>query len=138
MSDALYRKELLRLAADAHGAGHLSGPHKMGVAHNPTCGDRVSVELALDAGGRITAVAHETKACVLAQASAAILGRDLKGRTREDVETLHNNVVAMLTGGDVPAPPFDAYAAFDGAAEVKARHRCVLLPLEAVLKAFEE
>ena len=27
MSDPLYKKEILRLAADAHGAGHLAEPH---------------------------------------------------------------------------------------------------------------
>ncbi|MBI3678457.1 MAG: iron-sulfur cluster assembly scaffold protein [Proteobacteria bacterium] len=137
MSDPLYRKEVLRLAADAHGAGRLTGPHRTGVAHNPTCGDKVSVDLALDAGGHIAALAHETKACVLSQASASILGRDLKGLTRAEVEKLRADVSAMLTGGSAPASPFDAYSAFDGVAEVKSRHRCVLLPIEAVLKAFE-
>ncbi len=40
MADPLYKKEILRLAADAHGAGRLGEPHVTGVAHNPTCGDR--------------------------------------------------------------------------------------------------
>jgi nitrogen fixation NifU-like protein len=137
VSDPLYRKEVLRLAADAHGAGHLSESHHTGVAHHPTCGDKVTVELALDAGGRVTVLAHETKACVLSQASASILGRDLKGRTRGDIEKLRADVSAMLAGGTPPAAPFDAYTAFDGVTDVKSRHRCVLLPIEAVLKAFE-
>jgi NifU-like protein involved in Fe-S cluster formation len=137
VSDPLYRKEVLRLAADAHGAGHLSNPRHTGIAHNPTCGDKVSVELALDSSGHITALAHETKACVLSQASASILGRDLKGHARGDVEKLRDDVTAMLNGGSVPAAPFGSYSVFDGVADVKARHRCVLLPIEAVLKAFE-
>jgi nitrogen fixation NifU-like protein len=139
MSDPLYRKEILRLAADAHGAGHLTEPHVTAVAHNPTCGDKVTVDLSVDADGHVTAMAHETKACVLAQASASILGQSLKGASREDIETLANDVAAMLvTKAPPPAAPFDAYAAFDGAVEHRTRHRCVMLPVEAVLAAFEE
>ena len=138
MSDPLYRKEILRWAADAVGAGQLSGPHVTATAHNPACGDKVSVELVLDSDGRITAIAHDTKACVLAQASASILGQSLKGATREDAEILANDIAAMLIAKAAPpAAPFDTYAAFDGAVEHRTRHRCVMLPVEAVLAAFE-
>ena len=138
MSDPLYRKEILRLAADAIGAGHLSDPHVTATAHNPTCGDKVTVDLSIDADGRVTRMAHDTKACVLAQASASILGRSLPGASREDVEGLANDIAAMLvTKATPPASPFEAYAAFDGAVEHRTRHRCVMLPVEAVLAAFE-
>jgi len=138
MSDPLYKKEILRLAADAHGAGHLSEPHVTGSAHNPACGDKVSVELVLDAEGRVTAIAHDTKACVLAQASASILGQALKGASRDDVEELAN-AVAMMLGTHAPPPdaPFDGYSAFEGVVEHRNRRQCVLLPINAVLNAFE-
>jgi nitrogen fixation protein NifU and related proteins len=137
MSDPLYRKELLRLAADAHGAGRLDGPHITGVAHNPACGDKVTVDLAL-ADGHIAAIAHDTKACVLAQASSSILGRTLAGASRADVEALQSAIEAMLAQhGTPPASPFEDYSVFDGTVEFTSRHRCVLLPLEAVLAAFD-
>ncbi|HEY8948904.1 MAG TPA: iron-sulfur cluster assembly scaffold protein [Rhizomicrobium sp.] len=138
MSDPLYKKEILRLAADAHGAGHLSGPHVSGDVHNPACGDKVSVDLSLDADGRILAIAHDTKACVLAQASASILGQALKGASRDDVEDLAN-AVGMMLGAKARPPdaPFDAYSAFEGVVEHRNRRQCVLLPIDAVLKAFE-
>jgi NifU-like protein involved in Fe-S cluster formation len=137
MSDPLYKKELLRLAADATGAGRLPNPDATGDAFNPTCGDRVIVDLTLK-DGRIEAIAHDTKACVLAQASASILGGSLKGATQDDVERLANDIAAMLvTKSAAPAPPFDGYAAFEGATDHRNRHRCVLLPVEAVLAAFD-
>lgn len=138
MSDPLYKKEILRLAADAHGAGHLSEPHVTGSAHNPACGDKVSVELALGADGRVTAIAHDTKACILAQASASILGQALKGASRDDVEDLAN-ALAMMLGANAPPPdtPFESYAAFEGVVEHRNRRQCVLLPINAVLNAFE-
>ena len=105
MSDPLYRKELLRLAADAHGAGRLKEPDVTGHAHNPACGDKVTVDLDL-ADGRIVQIAHNTKACVLAQASASILGRALRNKNRSDVEQLREAIVAMLAAhGPAPSPP---------------------------------
>jgi nitrogen fixation NifU-like protein len=138
MSDPLYRKEILRLAADAHGAGRLAQADATGTAHNPACGDKVTVDLTLDDSGCVSAIGHDTKACVLSQASASILGRALKTANQEDVEALANQVAAMLVAqGPPPSPPFDAFAAFEGAVEHRNRHRCVLLPIEAVLAAFE-
>jgi nitrogen fixation protein NifU and related proteins len=136
LSDPLYKKELLRLAADAHGAGRLAGAHGTGHAHNPVCGDRVIVDVRLE-GGRITELCQETKACVLTQASASILGQRLKGATRDDTERLRDAVATMLNGGPVPDVPFADYAVFDAALAYPSRHVCVLLPIAAALAAFD-
>jgi NifU-like protein involved in Fe-S cluster formation len=130
--DLLYRRDLLRLAADVSHAGHLPAPHASGTAHNPTCGDKVSVDLNLE-HGRIVALAHDTHACVLAQASAALLARLGPGRTPPDMEALAGAVEAMLAGGPAPAPD---YAAFNGVTALPGRHTCVMLPLRAALAAL--
>jgi len=130
--DPLYRREILRLAADATGAGHLPAPDACATVQNPACGDRVTVELAL-ADGRVTGLAHTTQACVLTQASAALLAAQADGRDRAGLVVLADEVRAFLKGG--PAP--DGYGVFDGVAGHAGRHVCVLLPLEAALKALE-
>jgi len=131
--DPLYRRVLLRLAADAEGAGHLPRPDGVGSAHNPACGDRVTVEVAL-ADGRITALAHDTQACILTQASAALLARAV-GQDRAGLERLSAGLRTMLAGAPPPGPGYDA---FDGVAAHAGRHACVLLPVEAALKALED
>ena len=136
MSDPLYKKELLRLAADATGSGRLTVPCETGHAHNPACGDKVTMDVAI-AEGRIVGVAHHTQACVLTQAAAAIIGAEIAGLSKDEVLALHRDVAAMLTGGKPPPAPFDVFKVFDGVADHKARHKCVLLPLEAVLAAFD-
>jgi NifU-like protein involved in Fe-S cluster formation len=138
MSDPLYAKDLLRLAANATGAGRLNPSNAQGHAHNPTCGDRVSVTLRLDDAGRITAMAHETQACVLAQASAAILGAHLPGADIDAVQILRAQVAQMLREGPVPPLPFSDYSALTGAARFRNRHTCVLLPIDAVLDALSK
>lgn len=138
MSDPLYAKDLLRLAANAAGAGKLTPFHAEGLAYNPACGDRVSVTLRLDNEGHVTAMAHETSACVLAQASASILGAHLADQDASAVRTLRRQVAAMLYEGDPPPPPFGDYAALTGAASYRSRHVCVLLPIDAVLDALRK
>ena len=130
--DPLYRREILRLAADAAGAGHLPAPDAIGTAHNPACGDRVTVELALT-GGRVTALAHASQACVLTQASAALLAGAAPGLTGSALASLAERVQAFLKGA--PAP--DGYGVFDGVAGHAGRHTCVLLPFQAALTALK-
>ncbi len=132
--DPLYRREILRLAADARGAGRLNLPDASGSAHNPACGDRVSVELKMESG-RIVALAHQTQACILTQASAALLADTAAGQDRDGLARLASGIRGMLAGGPAPAP---GYGAFDGVAAHPGRHVCVLLPLEAALKALEQ
>lgn len=136
MSDPIYRRELLRLAADAVGAGRLEAPHGSATLHNPACGDRITVDIKLE-NGRIVALTHHVQACVLTQASAAILGAEAEGLDRAGLSALRESVAEMLEGGQIPDPPFGAYGAFQGVAEHKGRHVCVLLPLDAALEAME-
>ena len=132
LSDPLYRRELLRLAADAAGAGHLTSPDATASVHNPACGDRVTVELALEEG-RIAALAHVTHGCVLTQASAALLAGSALGRDAARLGELADSVRVFLKGG--PAP--QDYEVFDGVIAHAGRHVCVMLPLEAAQKALE-
>ena len=92
----------------------------------------MTVELAL-AEGRVTALAHTSQACVLTQASAALLADQAAGKDRLELATLAASVRAFLNGGPPPA----GYGVFDGVAAHAGRHVCVMLPFEAALKALE-
>ena len=130
--DPLYRREILRLAADAIGAGRLPEPTATGTAHNPACGDRVTVEVTL-AAGRITALGHTSQACVLTQASAALLAGAAPGLTGTELAALADGVHVFLKGAPAPA----GYGAFDGVVSHAGRHVCVLLPFQAALTAIK-
>ena len=134
--DPLYRREILRLAADANGAGHLGSADARATVHNPACGDRVTVEMTLD-GDRVTALAHATQACVLTQASAALLAARAPGQTQAGIAALAKAVRAFLNGGPTRLESLGGYDVFDGVAGHAGRHTCVLLPLDAALKALE-
>ncbi|MDE2474177.1 MAG: iron-sulfur cluster assembly scaffold protein [Alphaproteobacteria bacterium] len=137
MSDPLYGKPLLRLAADAVGAGRLAEFNAEATAYNPACGDRISVTLGSEAG-KITALGHETHACVLTQASASILAANAPGLDEVRLRTLREEVAGMLRGDSGVTPPFENYEVLKPAAMYRNRHICILLPIDAALKALEQ
>jgi NifU-like protein involved in Fe-S cluster formation len=94
--------------------------------------------LRFDEAGCIAEIAHETHACVLAQASASILGAKLAGTDEAGVKFLREEIAAMLREGTAAPASFADYAALAGAATFRNRHSCVLLPVDAVLDAFSK
>jgi nitrogen fixation protein NifU and related proteins len=137
MSDDLYAKELLRWAADVSHAGHLGEPKRAATVNNAMCGDKVTIEFTVDPTHEITACRHDTKACVLTQASAAILAANADGADAQAIGKVKAQVTAMLKdGAAAPAGKWSAYEIFAPVREHRSRHTCVLLPLEAAEKAL--
>lgn len=78
------------------------------------------------------------KACALGQASAAVLGQVVIGRTLPELEAAREALQAMLKdGGQVPPAPFDGYEVLLPARDYKNRHPSILLALEAACEAME-
>ena len=138
MSDPLYGKPLLRLAADAIGAGRLKEFDAEATSYNPACGDRISVTLRSDGSGHITALGHETHACVLTQASASILAAHAAGMDQPRLRALRDDVAGMLRGDGGIAAPFQDYEVLKPAAIYRNRHICILLPIDAALEALNQ
>lgn len=140
MIDALYQKDVMRLAASAKGAGKLPTPTATVTVDNPLCGDRVTFDVVMDADKRIQEVAHTVKGCVLCQASASVIGAEAKGETAESLNAVRETLRGMLKSG-ATAPSegkWTALVAFAPVSSHKSRHECVLLPFEAVIQAAKK
>ncbi len=131
----LYSKRILALAADVPHPGRLEAPDGTARRRSPLCGSTVTMDLRVR-DGRITDFAQDVKACALGQASAAIAGAALIGRTRPEVDRARDELRAMLAGGPVPAAPFDGYEVLAPARDYRNRHASILLALEAASEAF--
>jgi hypothetical protein len=73
----------------------------------------------------------------LTQASAALLTGTAAGRDTAGLAALADSVRAFLKVGLKGGPAPQGYEIFDGVTGHAGRHVCVLLPLEAALKALE-
>jgi NifU-like protein involved in Fe-S cluster formation len=139
MSDDIYAKELLRWAADASRAGHLPEPKRAATVNNAMCGDKVTMEFAVDPTHEIIDCRHDTKACVLTQASAAIIAANAGGESAYSLARLKTQITAMLKEGrEPPTGKWSVYGIFAPVRDHKSRHTCVLLPLEAAEKALSD
>lgn len=133
----LYSQRILALAADIPRLGRLDAPTGSAKKRAPLCGSTVSADIVVE-DGVIIDFAQDVKACALGQASAAIVGANIVGRTRAEVERARDELKAMLkTGGPTPAAPFDGLEVLRPAADYKNRHASILLSLDATLDAFD-
>ncbi|MGL4281004.1 MAG: iron-sulfur cluster assembly scaffold protein [Albidovulum sp.] len=133
----LYSQRILALAADIPHAKRLDHPTATVRKRSPLCGSTVTVDVIVE-GGRIADYGQDVKACALGQASAAIAGSHMIGRTRAEVEKARDELRAMLKeGAPPPAAPFTGYEVLEPARDYKNRHASILLALDAVCAAME-
>jgi NifU-like protein involved in Fe-S cluster formation len=138
MPATLYTREILRLAASIPHHRRLESPQASAEKHSPVCGSRVLVDLALDRKGRIAALGLEVKACALGQASAALMGRHVLGRTGADLEAAREAFAAYLSGARDDPGDWPGLDLFAEARSFPARHPAMLLVFEAGAAAAKQ
>lgn len=103
--------------ADAHAEGH-----------NPLCGDRLTLYVALE-NDRIRDAKFEGSGCAISVASASLLTEAVKGKSQQEVQALFADVHALLTQHDANVDPakLGKLAALSGVREFPARVKCASL-----------
>ena len=132
----LYSGRILALAADIPHTGRLETPMATARRRSPLCGSTVTVDVDV-ADGRVVRFGQEVKACALGQASAAVLGASVLGRSRAELEAALTQLRAMLKeDGPAPDAPFDGLEVLLPARDFKNRHASILLAFEAAVEAM--
>ena len=138
MSEAVYQENILALAAREDGGGVLPAPTASVKKSNPLCGDEILLTAQID-GGRIIALAHRTRGCLLCRAAAACfwLWRE---ETKPDSRALLDFVTraqkmfsrnAAITTENSDATIVEELQMFAPVVAHPSRHGCVLLPFWA-------
>lgn len=134
----LYSGRILELAADIPRTGRLDAPQASATRRSPVCGSNVTVDVAVE-DGKISNFAQDVRACALGQAAAAVVGANIIGRSRAEVETARDELARMLKeDGPAPEAPFDALEVLIPARSFKNRHSSILLALEATAEAMDK
>lgn len=135
--EALYQAAIKDYARADHGHGRLDGAGATVRLDNPLCGDRISLQVRLEAG-RIAAIGHETKGCLLCRAAASLLGQRAPGLDRQGVAAATAALEAILDQGHPPPADWPELGMFAPAQAHASRHKCVLLPFRALAQAIEQ
>jgi NifU-like protein involved in Fe-S cluster formation len=135
MADALYNRDILRLAASIPHQRRLDAPHASAEKSSPVCGSRVAVDVVLDGEGRIAALGQEVKACALGQASAALFGAHALGAGADQIAAARDALRAYLQGERDEPGDWPGLALLGAARPFAARHASILLPFDAAIEA---
>lgn len=136
-AEALYQEKILTLARQARASSRLDQPTLTAVLSNPTCGDRVAIDINLDADGRISAVGAKANGCALCEAATGLALQAMPGLSTQDCITLGDQIEAWLKGR-MDATSLSGQEAFTPVKAFGSRHGCVSLPFHAAARAVAE
>lgn len=134
----LYNARIIELAAAIGAAERLAHPQGRATAHSKLCGSTVTVELALQ-DGKVAEYGQTVKACLLGQASAAVMARNILGSTPTELRDIAGQMRGMLKqGGQPPEGRWSDLAVLEPVKDYKARHASTLLVFDAVEQALAQ
>lgn len=137
MLDNLYNTDILSLAATLKNE-RLDQPDGTARKVSKLCGSWLEIDVKVD-DDRVTDLALRLQACALGQASAAILQKQLRGATLEDIQIATNAFYNMLkSGGEPPSGRFAELSLLAGVKDYPARHNSTLLAFDAALEAMTQ
>lgn len=134
----LYQEVILDHSRKPRNYRKIEGADRSAVGNNPLCGDRVTVYLEIS-DGRITDVAFEGQGCAISKASTSMMTDAVKGKTRDEVDTLFERFHRMVTGtGDASdREALGKLAVFAGVSEFPVRVKCASLGWHTLHAALE-
>jgi len=136
--DEIYNTRILELAGAMTRTTRLAEPDASAGAQSKLCGSAITVDLKLR-DGVVTDFGQTVKACLLGQAAASIVAREIVGTTPEEFRTVAAQMRAMLRdGGAPPSGRFSDLAVLEPVRHYRARQASTLLAFDAVEKALDQ
>jgi NifU-like protein involved in Fe-S cluster formation len=134
----IYNQRILELAANIPRTERLSGADASATAHSKLCGSTISIDIKL-AGGRVSDFGQTVKACLLGQAAASVMARNIIGSDAHELREVGAAMRQMLkAGGPPPGGRWADLAVLEPVRDFKARHASTLLVFDAVETALAE
>jgi NifU-like protein involved in Fe-S cluster formation len=134
----IYNQRILELSANIAGAERLTDADASATAHSKLCGSTVTVDLKVE-GDRVKAFGQTVKACLLGQAAASVMGRNIVGTSAGELREVSGAMRRMLKqGGPPPSGRWADLAVLEPVKDYKARHASTLLVFDAVEAALAD
>ena len=136
--DNLYRQVILDHSSHPHHRGTLGDSTYKVELNNPTCGDVIHLELAVE-GETIKDLAFTGEGCSISTASASMMGNAVIGKTLAEAGDLSHLFSELVQGHDVPdSDQLGDASMLSGVAKFPARIKCATLSWKALEKAIQD
>jgi nitrogen fixation NifU-like protein len=134
--DDLYRRVIM---------DHYQKPRNRGIVengtvtvemNNPTCGDRISLQMIVE-NGTIKEAKFEGEGCSISIASASMMTQAVKGRDIDTALELADRFSQLMLGKLVEFEELEDIEALQGVTKFPARIKCATLPWKAMEKGVQ-
>jgi NifU-like protein involved in Fe-S cluster formation len=134
--DDIYSSKILELAAHIPRTERLAAPDATATARSKLCGSEIEIDLAMK-NGVVSSYGQTVKACLLGQATASVVGREIEGSGPAELRAVAKSLRAMLKeNGPPPTGRWSDLKVLQPVRDYKHRHDAVLLVFDAVEKAL--
>jgi NifU-like protein involved in Fe-S cluster formation len=135
---SVYTEELIALSETARAPQRLQNPDASARAISPVCGSAVTIDLNVE-NGKITAIGFESDSCALTRAVLAVMNTEAIAKTQAEIQAAGTALQCLLAGQESAlAGGFTRLGLLTPVRDYPARHNAILLPFEAVEKAFQK
>ncbi|WP_078579259.1 Fe-S cluster assembly sulfur transfer protein SufU [Salipaludibacillus agaradhaerens] len=137
--DTLYRQVIMDHYKNPRNRGELEGDSLKVNMNNPTCGDRIQLQMQVN-NGKIEDAKFVGEGCSISLSSASMMTQAVKGRPVEEALQMSEIFSKMMLGEEYDEGHFDLgdIEALQGVAKFPARIKCATLAWKAMEKGLEE
>ncbi|MEK4566123.1 Fe-S cluster assembly sulfur transfer protein SufU [Alkalihalobacillus sp. FSL R5-0424] len=137
--DTLYRQVIMDHYKNPRNQGQFSDDTLTVNLNNPTCGDRVQIQMKVE-DGQVEAAKFEGEGCSISMASASMMTQAIKGMKVEDALKMSEIFSNMMLGKDYDEDLFDLgdIEALQGVTKFPARIKCATLAWKAMEQGLNE
>lgn len=135
----LYREVIIDHYKKPRNSQPLDAPDREAKCKNPSCGDRVTLQLKLD-NDLISEVAMLGTGCAISQASASMMTQAIKGKSLAEVDAVLAAFRGMIVDGD-DQPEQEVLGdliTMQGVAKLHARVKCAMCGWSALEAALAD
>lgn len=134
--DDLYRRVIMDHYKNPRNRGTMNDEAVTINLNNPTCGDRISLQLVVE-DGKVTDAKYTGEGCSISMSSASMMTEAVKGHTFDEALEMAERFSSLMKGDAVEFEELEDIEALSGVNKFPARIKCATLAWNALRKGIE-
>ena len=137
--DTLYRQVIMDYYKNPRNRGQIEGDSVTIDMNNPTCGDRIQLQMQVE-DGVVQDAKFEGEGCSISMSSASMMTQAIKGKSLEQAVKMSRAFSEMMLGKEIDTEGLDMedIEALQGVSKFPARIKCATLAWKAMEKGAQQ